>query len=199
MKKHIASSLLGLALLGAAATAPRTDRTRLQLGRFQCPASVSAMHPPWVIRYPGNYISVIAAGDPADATWVGGVDATYANAHFESLDHTAETTFNLPEDATGISLNFSDFTADDRALLLLNNTIIGGMALVNSGNGYMVYTDGGALTPLDFSTLNQNGSMENVSGAVTTGFNIGGANTLEMIINNTDGGKSRHTHGLYLV
>jgi hypothetical protein len=48
------------------------------------------------------------------------------------------------------------------------------------GEGSMVLTDGGPLVPYTF-----NGPGGSVSGTVTSGFNIGGVNTLEAIINNT--------------
>jgi hypothetical protein len=103
---------------------------------------------------------------------------------------TASYTFNLPADTTSASLTFSGLGADDRAVLELNGTIIGSASDENGlpvptapASGTMVFTDGG--TPMSY-TFDSVASPN--AGVVTTGFNIGGSNTLLLIVNNTQGG-----------
>ena len=100
----------------------------------------------------------------------------------------ADFTFSLPSNATGVSLNYWNFYVDDRAVLTLNGQIIDAAGLTYFGQlnsvGSMVFTDGGPLQP--YSSFKM--SDETASGVVTSGFNLGGVNTLEAIINNTDSG-----------
>jgi hypothetical protein len=91
-------------------------------------------------------------------------------------------TFALPSNATGISLDFSGLNADDRAVLELNGNIIGDAGGAAPGMGSMVFTDGGPNNTFVFAGA----SAE--SGIVTTGFNPGATNTLEIVVNNTQGG-----------
>jgi hypothetical protein len=102
----------------------------------------------------------------------------------------ADFHFSLPADASSIILSYSNFYADDRALITLNGNTIGGAGIINGHNnpnggpsGYMILTDGGPLTPYTFA-----GPDGSVSGSATSGFNIGGLNTLEVIVNNTQTG-----------
>jgi len=105
---------------------------------------------------------------------------------------TASYSFSLPADTTTVSLAFSGLGADDRAVLELNGTTIGS-ASDEAGNpvptgpasGSMVFTDGGTPSPYTFDSL----SAPN-AGTVAAGFNIGGSNTLLLIVNNTQGGAS---------
>jgi hypothetical protein len=92
----------------------------------------------------------------------------------------AEDTFSLPADATSVALSFSSFQSDDRAVLELNGVIIGNSSN-GEGVGSMQFTDGGGLQSFDFTTSGG-------SGTITTGFVAGGANTLEVIVNNTGDG-----------
>jgi hypothetical protein len=92
----------------------------------------------------------------------------------------AEDTFSLPADAENISLSFSSFQSDDRAVLELNGVIIGNSSN-GEGEGSMQFTDEGALQAFDFTTIGG-------SGTITTGFVAGGTNTLEVIVNNTGDG-----------
>lgn len=95
----------------------------------------------------------------------------------------ADYIFCLPYGAANISLNYWDFFADDRGLLLLNgNPIVAtGISSPTGFNpGWLVLTDGGSGQAYSF--VGPNGS---VSGTMTNGFNIGGLNTLRVIINQT--------------
>ena len=101
----------------------------------------------------------------------------------------ADFTFFLPANAASISLNCANFGADDRVVLALNGAIFDATGLfvpwVQNGTPSMVLTDGGPLEP--YSSFS--GSLDGfVSGNVTSGFNIGGLNTIEAIINNTGNG-----------
>jgi hypothetical protein len=99
---------------------------------------------------------------------------------------TAQFTFFLPADASNVSLNFSGLYADDRAVLTLNGTTIGSAGISYQGNatsGNMVLTDGGSLVPYIFD-----GASGTVSGAASSGFILGGTNTLMGIVNNTGSG-----------
>jgi hypothetical protein len=94
----------------------------------------------------------------------------------------ASYTFTLPADATGVSLDFSGLNADDRGVLELNGTIIGDAGGAAPGDGYMTLTDGGTNQPFVF------GGSSAEEGVVTTGFDLGTTNTLEVIVNNTQTG-----------
>jgi hypothetical protein len=88
--------------------------------------------------------------------------------------------FSLPGDAINVSLSFSSFSSDDRAVLELNGVIIGNSGNGAPGLGSMNFTDGGALQPFNFTNV--------TAGTTATGFNIGGTNTLAVIVNNTSTG-----------
>jgi hypothetical protein len=99
---------------------------------------------------------------------------------------TATCAFFLPYGATNISLVYSNLTADDRAVLMLNGVAIGatGTQTASGGTqGYMVFTDGGPLESYYFS-----GPDATVNGSATSGFIVGGANILKAIVNNTRDG-----------
>lgn len=90
----------------------------------------------------------------------------------------ATLSFTLPVGATAPSLSFSGFGADDRAVLELNGVIIGESSA--AGAGSMSLTDVAA-TAFTFAGP--------ASGTMTTGFNAAGvANTLTIIVNNTNTG-----------
>ena len=96
----------------------------------------------------------------------------------------ADTHFTLPSNATGVSLIFSNFQADDRGVLELNGIILGDYFLNGSesnppltGIGKMSFLPGPPDVSYTFTGIN--------SGTVTSGFILGGDNDLRMIINNT--------------
>jgi hypothetical protein len=72
-------------------------------------------------------------------------------------------------------------------VLELNGVIIGNSGNNAPGNGNFNFTDGGTLQAFDFT--------DQISGTVTTGFNIGAENTLVVIINNTGTGIVGATNG----
>lgn len=104
---------------------------------------------------------------------------------------TAKCAFFLPYGATNISLVYSNLTADDRAVFMLNGVAIGatGTQTTSGGSpGYMVFTDGGPLESYYFS-----GPDATVNGSATSGFIVGGANVLQAIVNNTRDGVAGST------
>lgn len=129
-----------------------------------------------------NLLSVTSDG-VSDGSFLSGGSV----ANFDGF-WVADYTFFLPANAIGISLNYGDFYADDRAVLELNGNIFDATGITYFGElnsvGGMVFTDGGPLQP--YSSFNSPDGL--VSGTVTTGFNPGSVNTIEAIINNTDTG-----------
>jgi hypothetical protein len=97
-------------------------------------------------------------------------------ASFDGFWEATEPFF-LPLNAMGVSLSFAGFASDDRAVLELNGIVIGDSGNGDPGSGDMTFIDGGALQPFNFT--NQ------ASGTITTGFNLGGTNSLVVIVNNT--------------
>jgi hypothetical protein len=133
------------------------------------------------LPYPfGTEISVTSTGTGAGSFVSGGTFANFSGFWLGNYS------FFLPADATAVSLTFSNLYADDRVVLTLNGNVLASTGLPYSGNdssGSMVLTDGGALQPWSFT-----GSAGSVSGVVTNGFNVGGMNLLQGIVNNTDAG-----------
>lgn len=129
-----------------------------------------------------NEISVTSTGNGSGAFLPGGNLATFDGFWL------ADYSFYLPANATGISLSYQNFYADDRAVLTLNGNIIGATGIPYFGQlnevGSMVLQDGGPVE--QFSSFS--GPDGSVAGTVTTGFKLGGLNTIEAIINNTDTG-----------
>jgi hypothetical protein len=97
----------------------------------------------------------------------------------------ADFTFSLPANAQNVTLNYGNFYTDDRAVLTLNGNAFAATGLGSPGAGSMMLTDGGPLQAYTFG-----GPDGSVSGTVTSGFNVGGVNTIRAIINNTDNGIS---------
>jgi hypothetical protein len=93
----------------------------------------------------------------------------------------ADNTFTIPAGATNVALSFSGLAGDDRVVLELNGTIIGNVCCASGlvyGNGIMMLNGVSYVNPFDFTNV--------LSGTVTTGFVIGGTNTLRLIENNTN-------------
>ncbi len=109
----------------------------------------------------------------------------------------ADFTFTLPADAVNISLSFANVALADRGTLSLNGNLLVGTgidagSLGNHVLGLMVFTEGGPSQAYSFS-----GGDYHLSGLVTSGFNVGGVNTFEAIINNTFSGIQAPLRGLY--
>lgn len=127
-------------------------------------------------QYVGNVITVTSTANGNGTFLPGGSIANYDGYW------TAVYTFSLPANAANIVLNYSKFFADDRAVLMLNGNIIDSTGDPTAGSyvGYMVLTDGSPAIPYTF-----NSPDGQVSGTATSGFNIGGLNTIEVILNDT--------------
>ncbi len=93
----------------------------------------------------------------------------------------ADFSFNLPQGAAGVSLSFSNLTADDRVVLMLNATAIGDYFL-NGGNLNPPLTGTGVFDL--FSGPESYTYTATTSGTITTGF-LTGANDLRLYVNNT--------------
>lgn len=108
--------------------------------------------------------------------------AGFNNSAFDGF-WTANYAFTLPADAADATLAYSTFAADDRAVLFLNGKQITDAASDGAGTGTMVLSSGGSASPFTFTNTTS-------SGTITSGFNVGGANTLTAVINNTTGGRN---------
>ncbi len=90
----------------------------------------------------------------------------------------ARNEFFIPNDASNITLTFSDFYANDRGLLRLNGVEIGNVDHRDgTGNGLFKYSQSGADQPFVFTGL--------TDGSVDSGFLFGQNNSLEILVNNT--------------
>jgi PEP-CTERM motif len=153
--------------------------------------------PPWTVSVPSLGISGAAPRTgylAGSLTPFGGAgqDCSAAPCAFDGF-WTAALNFTLPADTTSAQLAFSGLTADDRAVLELNGVMIGNAYDGTSGGatvGMMTLTDGGPNAAFSF------GGPAAGSGTVSTGFNIGGSNTLLLIVNNTQTGASGSPSGI---
>ncbi|RPI61620.1 MAG: PEP-CTERM sorting domain-containing protein [Planctomycetaceae bacterium] len=100
--------------------------------------------------------------------WVNGANSTL----FKGL-WVATSTFELPADVVGASLDFSNFLADDRAVLEINGHRVGASALIGAGAGKIT-------TP----TGTQSVTYGTTSGDISE-YLIEGINTITIIANNT--------------
>jgi hypothetical protein len=139
---------------------------------------------PYIVNYaegspPVNYnfLSVTSTGDSTGSFVQGGSLSSFTGFWL------ANYTFYLPSNAQNVSLTYNNFFADDRAVLTLNGQTIGatGIISIQGAPGEMVFNDGGNIQPYSFSG-------EFSSGGITSGFNVGGLNTIEAIVNNTGTG-----------
>jgi hypothetical protein len=103
---------------------------------------------------------------------------------------TADYRFFLPANATSVTLSYSNLYGDDRVVLTLNGTPIGSAGIIDGHNnpnggptGVMVFSDGASAVPHTFS-----GPDGSVSGGANSGFNPGGFNVIEALVNNTQTG-----------
>jgi hypothetical protein len=150
---------------------------------------------PWTVSVPGEGISgatpyvvgyshgtftqalgVTSSGN-SGGTFVGGGSVGSFDG-FWTLNYA----FTLPSTATSVLLSFNSLFADDRAVLELNGTMIGNTDVTGNGvvSGQMTLTDGGPNNNFNFTEV--------TSGSISAGFNLGAANTLTIIVNNTGNG-----------
>jgi hypothetical protein len=118
-----------------------------------------------------NHLS-ITSDQTESGTFIAGGSLSSFDGFWEATE-----TFFLPLNATAVSLSFAGFSSDDRAVLELNGVVIGDSGNGDPGSGDMTFTDGGALQPFNFTNR--------ASGTISTGFNLGATNSLEVIVNNT--------------
>ena len=127
----------------------------------------------------GTNLKLDSVGN-GSGTWVTG-------GSFGTFDGfwVADLTFTIPAGATGVTLSFSNLKVDDRAVVYLNGTSFASLGSTGGGVGEMMFSDGAPEVSYTF--------LQNLSGTLTSGFNIGGTNTIEWIINNTGNGISGTT------
>ena len=90
----------------------------------------------------------------------------------------AENHFDIPVGAQNVQFQFADLWGNDRVVLSLNGVNIGHATFGRGvGDGLMRFEENGEDLPFVFSEV--------TSGTVTSGFNIGGRNTLRLTVNNT--------------
>ncbi len=90
----------------------------------------------------------------------------------------AQLTFFVPADALNVSLSFSGLSADDRTVLQLNGNNIGNETIYNlTGQSLMMFSTIQGDQPFYFT--------DTTSGTITSGFVLGGMNTLTLFVNNT--------------
>jgi hypothetical protein len=130
----------------------------------------------------GTNLKLDSVGN-GSGTWVTG-------GSFGTFDGfwVADLTFTIPAGATGVTLSFSGLHVDDRAVVSLNGASFASLGGGGGGLGEMMFVDGGPNNSYTF--------LQNLTGTLTSGFNIGGPNTIEWIINNTGNGISGAPHGL---
>ena len=140
---------------------------------------------PYVVNYAEgsppsdyNFLSVTTTGDGTGTFLQGGSLASFTGFWI------ADYTFTLPSTATDISLSYNNFFADDRAVMMLNGQTIASTGIISNGlPGSMVFTDGGDPQAYSFGAPFSSGSVDD-------GFNVGGSNTIEVVVNNTGTGIS---------
>lgn len=131
---------------------------------------------PYPLTVPGGYGGKISftSNGTRTGTFVTGASLAGFDGFWFS-----DVYFNVGEDLSGYTLNFSGLTGDDRVVLELNGVVIGDAnRLHETGSGLMSFSAGQAAVPYTFS--------ETTSGVLTTGFQTG-LNTLRLIVNNTNG------------
>jgi hypothetical protein len=127
-----------------------------------------------------NFLSVTSNGFSTGSYLPGGNIADFTGFWL------AEYTFFLPANATNITFNYSSLFADDRVVLELNGQILNATGIYSNetSSGDMVFSDGGS--PVAYSSFNSpNGE---ISGTATSGFILGGTNTVEAVVNDTGNG-----------
>jgi hypothetical protein len=98
---------------------------------------------------------------------------------------TATYSFYLPANATDVVFNYGTFFADDRTVIELNGNILNATGVPWYGlPGSMVFSQGGPLQ----AYAPFNGPNGSVSGSATSGFIVGGFNSIEAVVNNTYAG-----------
>ncbi|TWU59392.1 hypothetical protein Poly51_21800 [Rubripirellula tenax] len=118
-----------------------------------------------------NDISLISNGQATGTFTTGG-----SLAAFDGF-YSAENTFAIPAGATDVRLDFDDLFGNDRVVLQLNG--------VDIGNSTFFGTTGTGLMQFQYNTPDISYTFdETVAGSVTSGFNIGGLNSLRLVVNN---------------
>jgi hypothetical protein len=124
-------------------------------------------------------ISITSNASSSGSFAAGGSFAQFAGAWY------ADFQFQLPANATNVSMSFSNLIGDDRVVLQLNGTDLGDYFLNGNsfnppltGSGAMRFPSQSSDQPYTFTGI--------TSGNITTGFNIGTTNDIRLVVNNTN-------------
>ena len=99
---------------------------------------------------------------------------------------TAAFSFFLPSTASNVTLVYSNLSADDRVVLMLNGNPVdatGTKTVAGTNSGLMVLTNGAFPVAYNF-----NGPVGSPAGSINNGFLLGATNVLKAIVNNTGKG-----------
>jgi PEP-CTERM motif len=126
---------------------------------------------------PYSFASFDTSGNPIAGNVVdAGADQVTNN---DTAFWTATDTFNLSS-VNGASLAIADLFADDRVVVELNGNIVAAAGLFAPGEGTFIFTPTGAQVPQSF--------LGNGLQTISAGGLVVGANTIELIVNNTNNG-----------
>jgi hypothetical protein len=173
---------VGALLLVSGASCVLADTTQINLGTRN-------NAPNWLVTGAGTVTSpAIQRGAEITLTSDGHRDGTFLEggslADFNGFWY-ADNVFSIPANATDVSLTFSGLEGDDRVVLELNAVPIGDF-FIHGGFSQPPITGGGVMSfppgppDIDYTFTGI------TSGTITGGFNMGGANDLRLIINNTN-------------
>jgi hypothetical protein len=146
-----------------------------------------AQSTPFRFFFTASAVAFLVGLAPATAATI---PISLSESHFGLPDfYTLDTTFNLPSGFSNATLGISTFSADDRAVLTLNGTIVASTGIFGPGNGSMVLTSGGSNDPF-FFIYGNTGPFASITSGFTTGLN-----TLSMIVNDTNTGITGNLSG----
>lgn len=132
----------------------------------------------WTVTADGSTFAAFQLGQAVTVTSTGNALGTSPIdlAKFDGV-WLATLTFALPSDAINVALNTTTLLADDKLVVSLNGVDIGN-ALVTGITGAGTFFRNGASEPIVYSA--------NQALSVSSGFVLGGTNTLIVFVNNTD-------------
>jgi hypothetical protein len=159
MTNHAAVALAGLAVLAAPHFASATTNVSINTASYS--------YASWDTS--GDSIAnniAVASSDGVSNNDVGFWTATYS--------------FNLT--SANDLLTITDLAADDRVVVELNGHVVDAAGIYGPGEGTMIFTPTGAQVSQDFNANSQAAAVTDSS------YFLAGANTLELIVNNTNNG-----------
>lgn len=191
------TSVFGIILSAQAATinVPINTGTTGKAG-----LKTGAVDPVFTWNYTGNYqdprYQTYIVDDNSNLTWImKGGNISFNNNYGADVPSNMPSfygvaylfnTFELPQDATNIQLDFSAIASDDRVVLSLNGNELTRTAFAlpayTSASGKMMDGNGNYVS----KTFDGNGWEGNFNFNNPNLFNIGGTNIVKLWVNNTD-------------